>query len=933
MTDLSGKRRQTVRACLAIACALLIGACDGDASLSDVEYLQRAQAHIEAGDIAAGLIEARNAVQANPENAEARRLLGELFLLTGNPESAASQLERARRMGIEDETLDIQLARARLLQGEFEAVLAGLDAPESVDSASAAERMLLRGGALLATGETEAAREAFRQVVAYQPRADAYAGLARLALLDGDLDEVERLLAEGQALAPENAELLAISGELALRRGDPDVAESRFRQLLEAEEANTGARLGAARALIASERYEEAAVELDTVLAAAPDSVIAAYLRAVTAYELGDYAQAQAGVDRVLATVPDNVPALLLAGASAYALDQNEVALNHLNRALALDSGNIAVRRLLAAAQMRADLYDEALETLGPGLELGADDAELLTMAGIAALRSGNVVESGRLLGRAVEQSPEDAVARTRLGLLRLAEGEDRTAIEELEGALERQPDLVQAEILLILALVRNEQYDRAIERAETLGETRADSPIGPVLAGIAQAAAGDRNAAAAAFERALEVEPGYPDAGNNLALLALLDGDVDAARGYFDEVLTANPGHLATLVRLARLEASAGNPEAARAVVERAVEANPDSVEARTILARLLLTQGEPQEALNTVRPVLGNGEDRPALLLETAGLAQLGLGQTGEAVRTFQDLARQFPDRPVAQFRLAQAYEAAGDMRGVRTALERALELDDSYLDAKIAYGRLQLSEDRLEAAARTVAELRELAADDDRVADLEARVLLAEDRPEEAAEVLRAAVAEDPSPDMVRRLARTEWSIGERDAAVATMNEWIGGNPEDWAGRMVLADFMLTLEDLPAARDHYLAVLEAMPDNVVARNNVAWILSELGDLDAALEHAEAAYDAAGENPMVMDTLGMILLERGETDRAVALMADASAAAEGNPMIAAHYARSLAEAGRGDEAQAVLEEVLADETPFDGRAEAEALLDSLRR
>lgn len=922
--------RRAGRACLAAACVVALGGCDQGAGLTDAEYLQRAQEHIEQGDLAAGLIEARNAVQANPENAEARRLLGELFLLTGNAASAESQLLRARQMGTGDESLDVLLARARLLQQNFEGVLDDLEDPGTVDSDAAADRLLLRASALLATGETEAARDAYTRALAFAPRADAYAGLARLALLNNDLGEVERLLGEGQALAPDNAELLAIEGELALRSGDAERAESRFRQLLESGHPNAAARLGAARAMIASGRYEEAATELDTVLEQAPDSIIATYLRAVTAYEMGDYTEAQIQVDRVLAVVPDNVPALLLAGAAAYAQDQNEVALSHLSRALALDSGNAAVRRLLAAAQMRANLYDEALETLGPGLEAVGDDAELLTMAGIAALRAGNVVESGRLFGRAVEQQPDDALARTRLGLLRLAEGQDQTAIEELEQALEQQPDLVQAEVLLILALIRNEQYDRAIEQAQSLSEQRPDSPIGPVLAGIAHAASEDREAAEAAFEQALAIEPGYPDAGNNLALLALLDGDTEEARRQFQRVLDVHPGHLPTLMRLARVEAGAGNEQAAREALERAVELNSTSVEARVVLARLLLAQNDADAAMTVLRPALRGSNQQP-VLLETAGLAQLATGQTSEAIRSFEALTRQVPDRPAAFFRLAQAYEAAGDTRGLREALESALRVDETYLDARVAYGRLQLSEGQLDAAGDTVGALKELAPDDPRVADLEARVLVARNQPEAAVEVLRRAVAGQPDTELVRRLAQAEWSIGEQEAALQTLRDWIGSNADDVAARMVLADFLLAREDLPAAREQYTAVVDRMPDNVVAQNNLAWVLAELGEPDAALTHAERAFEGAPENPMVLDTLGMILLERGETDRAVALLEDANEAAGGNRMIAAHYARTLVAAGREDEARVVLEEILSDDAMFDGRAEAEALLESL--
>jgi putative PEP-CTERM system TPR-repeat lipoprotein len=912
---------------LPLLLALTVAACDENGGDADVDYVERAIEYREAGDVDAALIEARNAVQANPDNPEARRLLGELFLASGNVESAAAQFGRARELGLRDESMDVQLGRAWLAMGRFEDLLSDIPAPEAIESETDAELAVLRGNALLAVERVEEARDAFERVIVNRPRADAYAGLARIALANEDYEEARRQIDRGQRMAPDDPELLQIAGELSLREGEADTAEESFRRLLEAEETNIPARLGAARALIAAERYEEAAAELDRVLEAIPDGIMAIYFRALTAYQLEDYATAQRLLDRVLAAIPDNVQALILAGASAYAEGQDELALRHLGRAVNLAPDNVAARQLLAATQMRAELFDEALDTLGPELERETDDAELLTIAGIAALRAGNLEDSSRLFGQAVDVSPEDPVARTRLGLMRMAEGADRLAIEELEQALARQPDLLQAEVLLILALVRNGELDRAIAEAERMQENRPDTAVGYVLGGIAKASAERMEAARADFERAMEIEPGQPDAGNNLALLALAAEDAEAARANFRRVLAENPDHLPTLVRLARLNIAQGDGAAAQALLEEAVERRPNDQDVRALLAQFHIALGDGDAALDVLQPAIQDDQEPTAAMLETLGLAHLAAGQPNNAVAAFRSLASREPGSAAAFFRLAQAMEAAGDAGGMRSALERALEIDPEQFDAKLAYARLLLGRDDLDAAAEAVADLKETAGGDPRIADLEARLLLAQGDPAGAVEVLRAAVETTPTAALTQTLARTEWLAGERGEALDRLRTWLAENPGDLVSRMLLANFLLADDALEEAREQYLAVVEQAPDNVLALNNLAWVMSELGDLEGAVEHAEAAYAGAPENPLVIDTLGVILLERGDTDRALELLSAADELAGDNPEIAFHHARALAAAGRTARALETLERALASEEPFGGREEAEAL------
>ena len=91
--------------------------------------------------------------------------------------------------------------------------------------------------------------------------------------------------------------------------------------------------------------------------------------------------------------------------------------------------------------------------------------------------------------------------------------------------------------------------------------------------------------------------------------------------------------------------------------------------------------------------------------------------------------------------------------------------------------------------------------------------------------------------------------------------------------------------------------------------------------------------AIAAAPRAPQIDDTLGWILLAQGETDRAVTYLTAASLSAPNNPDIQYHLAVALNRVGRAAEAQAMLETLLGSGIAVSDKAEAEKLLQQLKR
>ena len=83
----------------------------------------------------------------------------------------------------------------------------------------------------------------------------------------------------------------------------------------------------------------------------------------------------------------------------------------------------------------------------------------------------------------------------------------------------------------------------------------------------------------------------------------------------------------------------------------------------------------------------------------------------------------------------------------------------------------------------------------------------------------------------------------------------------------------------------------------------------------------------------PQIDDTLGWILLAQGDAQKALTYLSAAGLSAPGNPDIQYHLAVALHRVGRRADARATLENLLGSGALFSDKAEAEKLLQELKR
>src|SRR6185312_4002324 len=118
-----------------IAASGLAGCIGKDAA----SYVESAKSYVAKSDYKAAIIEAKNALQKEPDNGEARLLLAQSLLDSGDPVGAEAEARKAISAGVAADRTYPLLARTLVAQGEFAKVTKEFEARRLDSPAARAE--------------------------------------------------------------------------------------------------------------------------------------------------------------------------------------------------------------------------------------------------------------------------------------------------------------------------------------------------------------------------------------------------------------------------------------------------------------------------------------------------------------------------------------------------------------------------------------------------------------------------------------------------------------------------------------------------------------------------------------------------------------------------------------------------------------------------
>ena len=505
----------------------------------------------------------------------------------------------------------------------------------------------------------------------------------------------------------------------------------------------------------------------------------------------------------------------------------------------------------------RPDYATQAVEQYK--LALDADPNSLMLQDGLAELyfKIGRIREAVQAAQEQVQRNPDDVVAHELLGKVYVrslgdmqgAQASDmlKLAIAEYEKLAKLKPDDVETKLLLGQLYganhesVKAEKEFKAAQGLDSNSEevvlnmarlfTEEGSPQRAVDAlaavpvadrtermeyalGASYDQVKDPKQAAAAYKRALAIEPDNLDAQRGLANALLLDGQLDEAMKSLAIILAAEPQDVQSTIHVSEVQRRKGNYKEALTTLEKAKLLAPDNPELVYNEALLYDSLGQYPQATAVLEKLLaGSSHPEGNYSDQEKGNRYLFLDRLGTIYKEENK-----PVEAIAAYKQIVALGGEFTVRGYQGEI-------DTYRDAH-----------QFKEATATAAE---------------------------------AAKALPKDKNVQLMYAQQLTDTGKTDEGLALAKAQLTGAPEDRDVHLALASMLIRLRKFPEALGE-LDVAGASATKPEEKRYVTFVRGELYDRSKQYGLAEAEFRKAlatdPKDPTILNYLGYMLADRGE-------------------------------------------------------------------
>lgn len=917
----------------------LLAALIGGAALAGGAYLTTRQSpedHLKSGidlqqkgDLKGAAIELKNALQQLPSNADARYRLGQIHFTSNDFESAEKELKKARELGIQDAELDPLYARTLLLIDQPQRLIDEVQVPESAEAGLRATLLALRARAHLALKDQTASEKTLAEAEAISAdHPEVLVARAFFAFADKKPAEALAKVEQALAKAPKRADFWLLKADLLHATKQREPALQAYSHALEIEPDNIAGLRARAQTYLEASNPEKAEVDIKRLLKLAPKDVMGRYFQAFIDFGQSRFTEANNTLQGVLRGAPNFLPGHLLAGGANIALGNSEAARFHLDKVLSAAPQHPLARKLMALTLAQLGNLEKAQQVLATFGE-SSDDSPVNALHGRIALQMGDYAAAKKHLERVSASAMQDPQYFTDLAASRMGSGDEAGALQALNKAAELDTTSAHPDVLLVLTYMKEKRSAEAMKVVDKLEKERPNDPLIHNLRGAIHLMQNDATNARSSFTKALQVKPSYFPATSNLALLDMQAKDVKSARARFQQLLKHNPKESRAWLALALLDLREKNEAGYLQNLEQAKKADDKQVQPHLLLTRYWLGKRDAGKALVEARSGLettGRSDFN-----EYIGLALLMQGDNASALVTFAKWAENNPKNPLAHFRLAQAQLTAKDDASALKSLDKALALQPTYMEADLTKALLLSRMGRNEEGLKIARTWQTKAPKAPGGFLAEAEILFNNKAYLDAGKRFAKGAQIANQSVLLGRAYQAYVLAGQASEGEKLLSEWLVSHPSDGLVRHQLALAQLNAKRLKESAENYRILTRANPKDLIAYNNLAWILGELRDKDA-ITIAEQAHRLQPDSPVTQDTLGWILVNMGQVQKGLGFLTKAHEKDPAAADIHWHFAAALAKSGDRARAKQELEKLIYSGSNFAQKAEAKQLMDSIQ-
>jgi len=619
--------------------------------------------------------------------------------------------------------------------------------------------------------------------------------------------------------------------------------------------------------------------------------------------------------ENLLANPDDQASRALLAAAYDRA-GKLQLAISTYREALSRSPDDLRIIIPAVAALYRAKEYDRADDILRHASQekLYHPDLQLLQLQ--SHLRRGELGTASDILQDILRRDPNDHAACLSLALIKMRQNQFAEAEQLLAKLKAQEPNSLPVTYAQIQLNIRQGKAKEALRLCNEIVEN-LDNASAHILRARTYTTVGQTKQAAEDLERATTIEPNNIEVWIARSEFYRSMNRLDLAIADIEQALSLAPENVQIQKRaISMLLASSqrDSVDKGRAILYRALESNPEDIELRLSKARLLLAEGTAPAIQNAEQVLQNITEEHPAMAQAWVLLGEISLrqGLPARAVdAAMRGLVHQRNDKSLLLLK-ARAEAARSPALAIPT-FKSLREIDPNDSDIAVRLAMTYIAADESKKAVDLLE--KQLISCEDVPEHRRVNTALAvalykygdKENAQKKFDLLLQSAPDDPAPLFARVQLLTEdelWSQLNQN-----VTQWCQSNPEDVntpitiAGRLAgfenkqakeVAEDLLrgVLERDPnnlsamskfamllqvAGRNTesaklYQKILELSPDNVIAMNNLAWIMcEEQNNYHEALELAQRGLKIAPQYVDLIDTRGVVYYRLGEFEKAI--------------------------------------------------------------
>ena len=612
-----------------------------------------------------------------------------------------------------------------------------------------------------------------------------------------------------------------------------------------------------------------------------PDDQLSHLLLARTYERAGEMQLAISMYREILSQSPDDLRVIIPAVAALYSQRQYDEADQILSRASRKKLNHPELQRMQLQSYLRRGQLDSASEILQDLLVNDPNNQAACLSLALLKIRQDDYDQASKLLDKLKLVNPNSLAVNAAQIQLNIHQGKKEEALR-ISDEIVKNLNNASAFILRARTYATLRQADKAIKDLDHAVSIEPDNVEVWAARSDFYRSVGQIKSASADIKRALSLDPNNLQLQKRAIPLFLASGDIDMiheGKAILEKALESDANDIQFRLLKARTELVEGTTPAienAKQILQTITEDQPENAEAWVLLGEIEINQGQPGKAMEAALGGLAYGPENKSLLL---------LKARAEAAKS--------PILAIPTLKLLHGLDP--------NDLDTVLLMANTYIMAGEPKKAVDLLTEQLSICG--ISERRKC--------DNALAVALYKSGDKTAAQKEFDSLLESEPNDPVPLLAQVQLLKDDKDWANLSEKvvDWYGKHPRDNSTPVTVASSLMQIDDSQARKTAeeilrmvikdnsdstkammnlaillqisdrstesaqlYERVLELEPDNVIAVNNLAWIICEVqGKPKEALELALRGSKIAPNYYDLIDTRGVIYYRLGEFDKAV--------------------------------------------------------------